>query len=387
MTDAAVPQYLGTDFSQCPPGHRFTLYGAFWERGNGWCRVKNIEPDKHLKRAFREMPPEVVKLRAALAGRQQETARSLSICVHSVVARSIAPFVAGTGIEHPLENGMAFLNPYGLPYLPGASVKGALRRAAQELAGEIEGVSWEKETRWSRQAIDDLFGKEPPPGSEETSRGALSFWDVLPACDGLHVEIMNPHYGGYYQGKSSPHDAGSPVPIYFLTLPPDSRFDFYVQCQPHRLKEGFDWRALLDEAFAHAFDWLGFGAKTAVGYGAMARDVAAEQAEREAQERRADAERRHREKAAARAVMSPIDRSIDEFLEQRPDKGQSEISAVMGAVKQGRWEGEEKIAVAGWLARGMKAQNQWRETSQKRNPNRDKPYQNTLLVKGWLQGK
>jgi CRISPR-associated protein Cmr6 len=29
------------------------------------------------------------------------------------------------------------------------------------------------------------------------------------------------------------------------------------------------WKALLQSAFEHAFQWLGFGAKTAVGYGAM----------------------------------------------------------------------------------------------------------------------
>jgi CRISPR-associated protein Cmr6 len=40
---------------------------------------------------------------------------------------------------------------------------------------------------------------------------------------------------------------------------------------PFRLNENLrkDWKALLQDAFKYAFDWLGFGAKTAVGYGAM----------------------------------------------------------------------------------------------------------------------
>jgi CRISPR-associated protein Cmr6 len=39
---------------------------------------------------------------------------------------------------------------------------------------------------------------------------------------------------------------------------------------PDLLAEGeTHWKTLLEAAFKHAFTWLGFGAKTAVGYGAM----------------------------------------------------------------------------------------------------------------------
>ena len=37
-------------------------------------------------------------------------------------------------MEHPLENGFAFLQPYGLPYLAGSGVKGVLRQTARLLA-------------------------------------------------------------------------------------------------------------------------------------------------------------------------------------------------------------------------------------------------------------
>ena len=63
-------------------------------------------------------------------------------------ALATAPFTTGLGNEHPLENGFAFLNPYGLPYLPGSGVKGVLRQAARELAsgqwGEARGWSTER---------------------------------------------------------------------------------------------------------------------------------------------------------------------------------------------------------------------------------------------------
>jgi CRISPR-associated protein Cmr6 len=87
---------------------------------------------------------------------------------------------------------------------------------------------------------------------------------------------MTPHQSHYYQRGETPHESGSPNPINFLTVPPGSEFAFHVQCnRPFlaRIAPGLAkddrWKALLEAAFVHAFAWLGFGAKTAVGYGAM----------------------------------------------------------------------------------------------------------------------
>lgn len=273
MAHPAVPRYLGQTFNDTPPGHRFTLYGAFWEPNQGWQRVKNIS-SADLKRDFGgQLTPQNVKLRNALLARQAHIAAILGKAVWTIEAQSIAPFVTGTGIEHPLENGMAFLNPYGLPYLPASGVKGVLRRAAEELR---DNVFDEGDHGWNQPVIDLLFGKETESGDAETARnrGALLFWDVFPQCDRLEVDIMTPHYGDYYQGNATPHDSGQPNPILFLTVPPDSGFQFFVQCDRARLPDDWPadrWRTLLEAAFAHAFDWLGFGAKTAVGYGAMRR--------------------------------------------------------------------------------------------------------------------
>lgn len=272
MAKAAVPLYLGQTFNDTPPGHRFTLYGSFWEPEQGWQRVKNIPP-ADLKKDLGQLAPETAKLRDALRARQTQIAALLGEAVWTIEARSIAPFVTGTGIEHPLENGMAFLNPHGLPYLPGSGVKGVLRRAAEELRDDGFG---EGAQGWDQPAIDALFGKEPESGDTETerTRGALTFWDVFPHCDRLAVDIMNPHYGDYYQGNTPPTDCGQPIPIFFLTVPENSRFTFHVQCDRVRLPGDWPadhWGRLLEAAFVHAFDWLGFGAKTAVGYGAMRR--------------------------------------------------------------------------------------------------------------------
>ncbi len=227
----------------------------------------------------------------ALVARQQALASNACAGdeVMVVDGEAVAPFTTGLGNEHPLENGFAFLWPYGLPYLPGSGVKGVLRQAARELAG-VGAAEWDMESDWTATAIDALFGKQD---SNDARRGALSFWDVIPGIEGdkLMVEVMTGHQSHYYMQGNSPHESGQPIPVYFLTVPPGSRFTFHVVCDrpflcriAPELAENDRWRRMLQQAFEHAFDWLGFGAKTAVGYGAMRFDEAATR-EREEQAR------------------------------------------------------------------------------------------------------
>jgi len=437
MAIAAVPAYLGRDFSSASPGMRFGMYLALWGMNNRtrerlWATYDinhRVAGRNHEEREFRDenktlalkqairLTKEDRQTMGALAIRQATVAAPLhgSRQLLRIEAQSVAPFATGLGNEHPLENGFAFLNPYGLPYLPGSGVKGVLRQASHELAsGEWdEHAGWDDERRYILQVekkripvsmSDVLFGKESGDGDTDHVRGALSFWDVYPQLSGdaLQVEVMTPHQTHYYQHGESPHESGSPNPIDFLTVPPGSGFAFHVQCDrpflarlAPDLADGDRWQDLLRAAFAHAFAWLGFGAKTAVGYGALRRDEAAEEAAvkaraaREQADREAnEAARRALEREAALAALSPVERAIQEFVDTRPDKNQSEISAVMGEVKRGRWQGDEKMALARWLRDKMQAtKGQWKETSHAKKPEKDKEFQNTLLVKQWLAGK
>ncbi len=283
---AAVPQYVGTNFDECPPGHRFGLYFPVWK--DDWSLDKEGK-GAALKQTL-SLPPHTREVLAALRDRQAilldafpETARL------SIEAKSTAPFATGLGLEHPLENGFAFLNPYGLPYLPGSSIKGVLRRAAEDLAAMPD----EAERKgWTPEAITALFGLESADGDKEHSRGTLTFWDALPkpANDSMGMEVMTPHYSDYYKGESTPHDAGQPNPIVFLVVPAGSAFTFHILCDTARLTEELaaSWQDLMRAAFEHAFQWLGFGAKTAVGYGAMETPHMRAQREQQAAERRRD---------------------------------------------------------------------------------------------------
>jgi len=264
---AAIPRYVGDGFDDCPPGHRFGLYFPVWKvdwsldtKGKGAALKQTLSLPTHAQETL-----------AALRNRQSILLDTIpSNARLSIEAKSTAPFATGLGQEHPLENGFAFLNPYGLPYLPGSSIKGVLRRAAEELAGE----SIEADRKaWTQDAITALLGLESKDREKNHHRGALTFWDALPnpAKHSMGMEVMTPHHGGYYRGDATPHDAGQPNPIVFLVVPAGSVFSFHITCDTTRLSQELTttWQDLMRAAFEHAFDWLGFGAKTAVGYGAM----------------------------------------------------------------------------------------------------------------------
>jgi len=338
MPIAAVPKYLGQDFKDASPGMRFGMLLNIWE-GASWSLPKNNSPKDatRLEQADRDRLDAVYKRQDCLA-KAIITATPTNIL--RLEAKSTAPFTTGLGNEHPLKNGFAFLNPYGLPYLPGSGVKGVLRQAARELAsgewGDSHGWSAEKniEITLGKNVIrisllDVLFGLESQDGDKQHLRGALTFWDVIPQIVGnsLTVEIMTPHQSHYYQQKSdrksgdsvSPHDSGSPNPLSFLTVPPGSNFSFFVTCDTtllarhaSHLIEGEHWKTLLQAAFEHAFEWLGFGAKTAVGYGAMERDLVKEQ---RAEEERIKAEQQANETKRI-DELSPEDLAHEENLKQ-----------------------------------------------------------------------
>ncbi|MCM8611179.1 type III-B CRISPR module RAMP protein Cmr6 [Accumulibacter sp.] len=328
MPIAAVPAYLGSDFSEASPAMRFGMYLKLWginrrTHATLWSTQDLDYEVRGQNREEREVPKEnkVAALAEARGLRQRDRQAMTALATRqSLVAATLpaasllrldafaqAPFTTGLGNEHPLENGFAFLSPYGLPYLPGSGVKGVLRQAARELAsgewGEPHGWSEDQtfvlnagKQRIRLSLLDALFGLESGDGDSEHVRGALAFWDVIPQIkgDSLMVEIMTPHQSHYYQQKrdrrtgdsTTPHDSGQPTPISFLTVPPGSTFTFFVTCDQSHLQQMAPqltaadpdsgkprWHELMTKAFEHAFAWLGFGAKTAVGYGAMASEA------------------------------------------------------------------------------------------------------------------
>ncbi len=474
----AGPRYLqeamGT--AQLPPGHRFRLFFDGWAS-----KYWDQDPKKRLppegKTAFleraQEVRQEVRRQIDALVERQTALSAAATDTL-TIRGTSTAPLVTGMGMEHPLENGFAFLDPYGVPYLPGSSVKGVVRRAAEELALlESEPAGWsifavwwlfgfdatsgyfavhERERRSGRHTEADVVLAEReslhsayhaalavaqqhpeqlsllaktrrallPPDSDlsqvsdvawaqglsvspESSapcselrhlsmRGACEFWDAIPQPpegpgSGLRVDIMNPHYAHYYADGEPPHDAGSPNPILFLTVPPGWHFSFFVHLRPQRqlpswFLEQVDgrtrWRSLMENAFEYAFEWLGFGAKTSVGYGAMYRDLQAERERDAAEERRRREIQEERLRAAEEArlaALSPVDRLLDRLNEPSHDE-------VIDAYQQlDELSGHDQVRLARALKAAMGELGEWKVKKKKR-----KQWERVQRIKALIEG-
>ncbi len=151
-------------------------------------------------------------------------------------------FITGLGSPHPTETGFKWDRNLGVPYLPGSSIKGALKAWMR--------ISEKQET------FPSLFDGE--------CVDPVILFDAYPtAKPELDVDILNVHYKEYYdEGKKPPADYLSPNPVFFLAVAPDTEFAFRIaprdpDCDLDKLEEFL--RLTAEE--------LGFGAKTLVGYG------------------------------------------------------------------------------------------------------------------------
>lgn len=390
MAIAAVPDYLRKhSLAGASVGLCFGMYLPVWN-AHDWSGVKSKVQD--LKKIV-QLGSSDKELMRAHRSRQAALAATLDPeQLLSLQALAVAPFATGLGNEHPLENGFAFLNPYGLPYLAGSGVKGVLRAAATELAGGL----WDDSQGWTAAAVAALFGYANERDEDAGTRGALIIWDVLPEIAGqaLRVDVMTAHHNHYLQGQDTPHQSGQPIPINFLTVPSGSHFDFHIQCDLPFLQRiapelAGNWKPLVQAALQHAFDWLGFGAKTAVGYGAMLPDPEAEKRRRQQEAERAEAVEQAHQQAQRQAelqAMSPVERAVQECLDEQADPNIPATTAIFNALKAGRWKDQLKRDIAAHLGELMQGQNKWKPQSAKKNPLKDKDHQNTVQIQRWIEG-
>ena len=196
---------------------------------------------------------------------------------HNLCLKTDSVFVTGLGREHPVENGFLWHHTLGVPYLPGSSVKGMVRAWIEQWADEKD--------KEEKEEVDRIFGPKQP--TEQPQVGAVVFLDAIPLDKvRLKADIMTPHYGEYYQNKKKPEAPGdwiSPVPIPFLAVKEDTTFHFAIvprrqNCLETPAGSGESRGGHRSDCeivigwLKDALEWIGAGAKTAVGYGRMSYD-------------------------------------------------------------------------------------------------------------------
>jgi CRISPR-associated protein Cmr6 len=157
-----------------------------------------------------------------------------------------------------LETGCAISHSYGMPYIPGSSVKGVVRAH----------VSQSPFGREHPKVIDELFGAaaDPEQGHPEGLSGLVVFHDAwwVPANPEIPSpfieEIITSHHLDYYgrEGAVEASDSDSPVPNAQIAV--RGSFLFVLEGEPA-------WRDLAAQMLTAALSERGIGAKTRTGYG------------------------------------------------------------------------------------------------------------------------
>lgn len=322
-------------------------------------------------------------------------------------------FATGLGNPHPVENGFLWHPTLGTPYIPGAAVKG-LARSWVESWMEFPGNSQIERDELRRDTLYRWFGSEnkasgdrsdvPAEGtrspradqSTDTEAGAFIFFDALPIAPvSIKPDVMTPHMGDWYesggeissvrQSSRIPADWHDPVPVAFLVAD-KPKFQFAIA--PRTIPAKSELHEIM-MVLSNALEYLGAGAKTAVGYGIMDRNREAEQAIHSQAKTKREATQRNAAIALERARMDPLEREIALFLDARTDRNQSPISALINGLKTRKWEGEVRYKVVQHLEALMRqTRGQWKPSSEAKRPERDGEHQNTLLTLQWLdEGK
>jgi CRISPR-associated protein Cmr6 len=204
--------------------------------------------------------------------------------------------VIGAGYPSFIENGFLFHHVYGIPYIPGETLKGLARTVfilsvaeavkeetklsniEKQLSEEVEVISYQIPKKINI-ILDDYAIENPVEtfrkifGSKKR-RGQVIFFDAYPVkfnpSEHFEADIMNSHYGEYYQSGKVPADWLNPNPIHFLALKEGIDFEFSLGLAPLEPMEDNEEKLLLETArklLEVGLKNFGVGNKKRKGYG------------------------------------------------------------------------------------------------------------------------
>jgi CRISPR-associated protein Cmr6 len=195
--------------------------------------------------------------------------RQRQIADKSFTLMTKSRLIVGLGGSSALEVSIKLHFIYGFPYIPSSAIKGVLRayKILEKVNFDFEKYSkFEKEIE-SGDREDKEIGAFVRVFGNQQYKGDLIILDAIPEkFPTLEEDIMNPHYPKYYNDKEPPTDDQNPVPIKFLTVAKGEKFNFYFK-NSQVYKEAFETD--LKQDLIKAFNYLGIGAKTGIGYGVL----------------------------------------------------------------------------------------------------------------------
>ncbi|WP_172838418.1 type III-B CRISPR module RAMP protein Cmr6 [Thermocrinis minervae] len=192
----------------------------------------------------------------------------------------------GLGNPSFIENGFAFYPTYGIPYIPGSSLKGITRnlfilivsehlnRDAKSVEEDLMNEKFDN-SKVPLYLFEDNFGEWELQETfnvlfgTKNREGKVIFFDAFPkslTLDDIEIDIMNPHYQPYYTNpkEKPPIDCYNPVPIHYMVLKEGVEFEFVLGVANDTDPRYLELAERLLKAVLKSF---GVGAKRRKGYG------------------------------------------------------------------------------------------------------------------------
>ena len=182
--------------------------------------------------------------------------------------------ISGLGSTNVLETGLTLNPTYGIPMIPGSSLKGITAHYCSEVLGNAEGgedFRGPKDDQKAGDIYELLFGKAYPV-EEQQEAGYIRFYDawLMPECveNAFVDDVMTPHHSKYYTGgQEKPTDFDDPVPVRFLSV--KGEFELCIACEDSDPEVRETWTKFVFDVMSKALRELGVGGKTRSGYGRM----------------------------------------------------------------------------------------------------------------------
>lgn len=222
-------------------------------------KSEHLEREKVIRLLTQSLPDKTLTLYKAAYERWQKMLQEDSTWVVQRRLTAADRLFIGLGGASVLEFGVTLHHVYGLPCIPGSSLKGICSEYASAAWGQVE-------DDWSHgnPLHKTMFGcSDDPEKGLSGNAGAMDFLDAwwIPDLKTPFVEeIINPHHPDYYvsTNPTPPADWDQPVPIKMMAV--TGSFLFAVRGPA-------GWNELAMELLMEALARRGAGGKTRAGYG------------------------------------------------------------------------------------------------------------------------
>lgn len=226
----------------------------------GWLKYTQTDSEnagaggktEHIQRIC-DIPASALYHRAFNRWLKNTSAARFHRCVMKIDNR----LLIGLNGSGALETGCSVSHIHGMPYIPGSSIKGALRAWAEKALPE------------QQAQFNELFGSH-----DASLSGLVNFYDAWWVPDSgpnlqknkpFVEEIVTPHHTDYYKsGAADATDLDSPVPNAMIGVRGSFLFVY---------ESASDYAGLIKIMLEKTLMANGIGAKTSAGYGYFSKDI------------------------------------------------------------------------------------------------------------------